>query len=240
MKPLITLAVPHHNRPAMLAELLCDRVLQDRRISKFLVVDDFSSESMIAQLGAWVRAKLQQFPGLNLTVALGAQNVDCYANKERAVRCAKTEWVVLMDDDNQLAPGYLDALFALPKWEDGVAYLPTFAMPHFDYRVFDGLRVDRHNVAGYCEDGTFLTALNTANHFFQRDRYLAAWDSTVDPHTADSIYMNYRWLLQGGSLQFVAGMHYHHRVHDGSHYKQNVHRTAGFDKVVERMLRSLR
>ena len=240
MKPLITLAVPHHNRPAMLAELLCERVLLDRRISKFLVVDDFSSSSCRNALGLWARTQLGRFKDFDLKVVLATSPADCYGNKHRTVQHCETEWVVLMDDDNQLAPGYLDALFALPEWEDGVAYLPTFAMPHFDYRVFAGLRVDRHSVAGYCDDRTFLTALNTANHFFQKGRYLNAWDPSVDPHTADSIYMNYRWLVQGGSLQFVAGMHYHHRVHDGSHYKQNVHRTAGFDKVVERMLKSLR
>jgi len=169
-----------------------------------------------------------------------ATNMDCHRNKAAAVRRATLPWVILFDSDNVLTRRYLDTLFAISVWDSHVVYCPSFAQPYFDYRAFEGEVFDRHNLGLRAINPTFLTALNTCNYFVHRDDYLAVWDGSVDPHTADSIYQNYRWLASGRRLLITPGLHYFHRVHDQSHYKQNVHKTGGFAREVEIKLRNLR
>lgn len=237
-QPRVSLAITHFNRPDLIGDLLTPAVMSDPRIAEIAIVDDASDLDKWKSLVKFVESLLLAAT-VPVRLSRNKRNLDCYANKHEAVRLASNEWVILFDSDNILEPGYLDVVFGLPDWEDEVAYLPTFAKPYFDYRKFDGLRVTRNTVARFCSDQTFLTALNTANHFFQRDKYLHVWDPAANPHTADSIFMNYRWLEVGFALQFVPGMHYGHRVHSGSHYKQNVHKTGSFARTIEAKLRSL-
>lgn len=234
----ISLAVTHYNRPHLLKELLVPAILTDPRIADIVVVDDKSDPDDIRALIVWSQA-LPEEQRRKVRVVCNPNNLDCYANKCQAVRQTICQWVVLFDSDNILPTTYLDTLYAIEQWDGNVAYLPTFARPHFDYRKFCGVSVDRHDVARFAGDERFLTALNTANYFFHKDRYLEAWDPSVNPHTADSIYMNYRWLEQGGVLRLVAGLEYDHRVHEGSHYKQNVRKTGNFHREVVNKLRQL-
>jgi hypothetical protein len=83
------------------------------------------------------------------------------------------------------------------------------------------------------------------NYFVNKKFYLKCWDGSVNPHTSDSIYMNYLWLKNGGKLNIVSGLYYQHRVdnHQGEqpgHYGTNNHLTGNFHQEVERKLRELR
>jgi hypothetical protein len=69
---------------------------------------------------------------------------------------------------------------------------------------------------------------------------LKVWDGSVDPVTADSIYFNYCWLAAGNKILITPKLQYLHRVHDQSHYVNNVNRTNGFDVMVEQKLKELR
>jgi hypothetical protein len=90
-----------------------------------------------------------------------------------------------------------------------------------------------------CQRG-FDNFLNTANYFVSRADYLAVWDATLNPYTADSIYQAYNWLRSGRKMLGVPGLHYFHRVHKESHYKLNVHKTGKLAKLLVDKLRSLR
>lgn len=127
--------------------------------------------------------------------------------------------MILFDSDNIIDPTYVDALLAFMPWDRWHWYLPTFGRDEFDYRQFAGEDVEKFNVAKFLDVGNFTSALNTANYFVHRDSYLETWDGGVDPGTADSIYMCLRWLERGGTLTFVPGMEYVHRVHEGSHFR---------------------
>jgi hypothetical protein len=152
---------------------------------------------------------------------------------------SSNKWVVLFDSDNILDVTYLNALFKLEFWNFDTIYCPEFAEPHFDYTAFSGMVIDQHNVASLMDRPNFQCLLNTANYFLPKRQWLAVWDELVEPHTADSIYQAYRWLVTGHSLTVVPGMRYFHRIHDGSHYKRNVHKTGTFAKEVEEKLRKL-
>lgn len=230
---MITLALTNFNRFDFVLEAIKD--VKDRwDISEIVISDDASTDGSFERLVAFFKgnAKVKLFRN--------ERNLDCYANKAKAVELATRDWVVLFDSDNVIPSAYLDILQAHMPWRRDFAYLPTFAQPHFDYRSFEGLVVNQRNVAAHLKRKHFTTALNTANYFFCRNEYLRVWDKTVNPHTADSIYQNYRWLAGGNSLVFVRGLTYFHRVHSDSHYKQNNRKTGNFAKEVEHKLSQLR
>lgn len=229
---MITAAFTHWNRFSMLCEAMVP-FFAHSMISEIVVSDDSSTD------GSWTRLQEMLRGFSKASLYRNERNLDCYANKAKAVEHATSEWVILCDSDNTYSLDFITTIQKLAPHDPSVAYLPTFARPHFDYREFNGLIVDKSNVAAHMESVTFRTALNTANHFFFRQRYLDAFDPSVDPHTADSIYMNLRWLERGGRLMFVPGLHYNHRVHPGSHYQLNNKKTGDFIREVEARLRSL-
>lgn len=229
---MISLAITHFERFDMLLESFAD-VLDDKRIKEVVISDDASED------GSWERMRLLFADEPKIRLHRNEVRLDCYQNKA-AVLAQCSGWAVLFDSDNIMTPDYLDRLEAMLPWAEDTAYLPTFAEPHFDYRGYAGLTVTRSNVAEHMDDVTFRTALNTANHLCRPEFYVGVHDPDTDPHTADSIYMNYLWLAAGYKLHFVPGLRYVHRVHEGSHYQKNVHRTGEFAEWVEEMLADLR
>lgn len=189
------------------------KVQDDERIGEIVIVDDASDD------GSYQMIVNEYWRDSKFKIYRNPKRLDCYANKHEAIGRARNPWVILFDSDNILTSDYIDAMLAYMPWDSEHWYLPTFGRPDFDYREFAGETIDRSNVAEFVGRSNFLTALNTANHFVHRDAYLAAWDPQTNPGTADSIYMALRWLETGGSLTFVPGMEYEHRIHEGSHFQ---------------------
>jgi hypothetical protein len=119
---------------------------------------------------------------------------------------------------------------------------PSFAKPHFDFRMHQCTLIDKSNVHEYyMHSGSFQTMLNAMNYFVNRDEYLRVWDGSIDPVTSDSLYQNYNWLKAGNSIYVVPGLEYEHRVHSGSHYQNNVRRTPqGFHESIVQKLKELK
>ena len=229
----LSLAIPTYNRHQMVLACVADS-LADDRIDEIILCDDASADGSYERLQVWAA----DFP--KVKIFRNEQNLDCYANKAQVLRHAKNDWAILFDSDNILGRDYIDRIYSIPVWDEDSSYLPVFAQPHFDYREFQSHFIDRTNVASYMGNGTFRTALNTANFFVHRETYLGVWNPNVNPHTADSIYMNFRLLAAGKKLVFVPGLHYQHRVHEQSHYKNNCHKTGRFAQEVETKLRALK
>lgn len=230
-----SIAIPTYNRYDLVRACIGE-IIHDPRVDEIVIVDDYSTDGSYERLLTFQ----ESFKIPKIKVYRNAKNLDCYANKARAVALSSSPWIVLFDSDNVLTPSYLDALYVEEPWDERTVYLPTFAQPHFDYREFEGLRVTKNTVGQYAGNQTFLTALNTANYLVPRVGYIDVWDPHENPHTADSIYMAYRFLLNGFTLAFVKNLHYLHRVHEQSHYKNNVHKTGDFARRVEDALRSMK
>lgn len=229
----VSIAIPTFNRFDFLTECV-SFVLNDPRVSEVVISDDASTDGSYEKLQTLFKnhVKVKMFRN--------GSNVDCYRNKALAVERSTGDWVILVDDDNVLPVAYLDRLFDFPEWEEDVVYCPDYAEPYFDYTAFAGSVVSRANVAEYMKRPHFPTALNTANYFFFRKTYLEVWDSLAQPHTADSIYQAFRLLRAYKRMMIVPNMRYYHRVHEGSHYKNNVHKTGKLASHVEAMLKELR
>jgi len=229
----ISICTPTFNRTSLLIDSF-KQVYDDERIGEIIIVDDCSDLAIYNLVGEI----LSHYP--KVKYFRNEQNKDCYKNKCETVKKASNEYVILFDSDNELTTDYIDVIYN-QTWSDDVILQPTFAKPLFDFRKYAGLYIHKNNVAEYIGKPMFDTALNACNYFINRDKYLQTFDDTIDPVTADSIYFNYCWLKNNNIIHFVKNLEYSHRVHDGSHYKNNVARTPnGFYESIINNLKQLK
>lgn len=229
---MISICIPTYDRTTLLFESIA-HVIDDDRISEVVIVDDCSPIETY-------NAIIEHYKGNNkVKIYRNENNLDCYRNKREAVSKATNEWVILLDSDNVIDKNYIDSL---PLFLDKhVLFQPSFAKPHFDFRAYEGLEIGKENVSEYMCKAGFETMLNAMNYFVNRDEFLRVWDGSVDPVTSDSLFQNYNWLKSGNSIYVVPGMQYFHRVHNGSHYQNNVRRTPqGFHKSIVDKLKGMK
>lgn len=228
---MISLCLTTYNRTTLLMESFA-QVLDDKRISEIVIVDDCSTNENWNWVCNEVGKLIEKYPHIKLH--RNDTNLGCYHNKKRAVELASNEWVILFDSDNIITTDYIDSV---DGWNNKYILLqPVFARPHFDFRKYSDVLVNRTNVHEYVNDSTFTTALNAMNFYVNRDEYLNVWEERPEPWTADSLLQNYRWLNKSRSILFRRGMEYEHRVHDGSHYKEH-HRKTGnlYNELVQKL-----
>lgn len=212
-------------------------VVDDPRVNEIVIVDDAStnnSSGYVIGLEHRYRPKVKSF--------VNEKNLDCYRNKREAISKATNEWVIILDSDNIITKEYIDRIEEL--WAAGLntktVYQPSYAKPHFNFTAYESFLIDKHNVGKYMADPFFSTMLNAMNYFVNKEEYLRVWDGSVDPVTSDSIFQNYNWLKAGNNIYVVPGLEYEHRVHNGSHYQNNVRRTPhGFHQEIENKIKAL-
>lgn len=229
----ISIAIPTYNRFEMTLDSFSD-VYNDERVGEIVIVDDASDMDIFLKLKAACDALPKVHLYRNLT------NQDCYANKMIAISYCNNEYCILLDSDNKIGKDYIDRLCE-QKWVATTILTPDFAKPHFDFRLFSGTVASRRNIYYLIDQPMFEVCMNAANFFVNRNEYLKAWDSSVDPVTSDSIFFMLKWLELGNMFHIVKDLQYEHRVHGGSHYQNNVHRTTkGFHESILTKLRQLK
>lgn len=233
---MITVCLTSYNRTELLYESF-KQIIDHPFVTEIVIVDDASKDAQVRDyIFNLTKVSHKIIPYFN------ARNLDCYFNKREAVSKSRNEWVILFDSDNILTKQYIDRLENL--WIAGLnaktVYQPSFAKPHFDFRKFEGLLIDRSNIGRYFPQPQFSTMLNAMNYFVNRDEYLRVWDGSIDPVTSDSIYQNLNWFKAGNNMYVVPGLEYDHAVHSGSHYQNNVRRTpSGLHERIENEIKAL-
>jgi len=227
----ISLCIPTWNRFEMVFESF-EQVADDWRIDEIVILDDASDMDIFKQ----VISRSDNYS--NVFVLRNEKNLDCYRNKMESIKMANNDWAIILDSDNIITKEYIDKLYSVYEWDSKTIYTPDFAAPVFDFRHFSGLLVTKENVSAWIDEPMFETMLNACNYFVNTSEYLKVFDESIDPVTSDSIYFCYKWLEAGNRIQVVEGLKYFHRVHNGSHYKNNVARTPnGFHESILNKLR---
>ena len=229
----ISFAITSWQRTAMVLQCF-EQILLDPRIGEIIISDDFSD----LEVYQWLCKATSGMDKVKLS--RNSANLDCYQNKRAAILKSSFDWCILADSDNIFGKDYIDKIFELQTWEQDTIYAPFHAKPQFDYSNYAGMTLTKENVAAIIDKPLLSTALNTANYFVNRKFFLNVWDGGMNPVTADTLFHNYNHLAAGGKIKIVGGLSYYHLVHAGSHYKNNVHRTNGFDLYVEQQIRELK
>jgi glycosyltransferase involved in cell wall biosynthesis len=228
----LSISIPVFNRFESTIDAFMD-VYFDQRVEAVVIVDDASTDGSFEKL----RNMTETLPKVKLYRQ--AINRDCYGNKRDAVAYSPTNYCIVLDSDNRIDKSYLDAIYK-QEWRKDTSIMPSFAAPTFDYRAYEGMMIDKGNVAAMMGLPMFDTMLNCMNFFINRDEYLRTWDGTVNPHTADSLYFNYLWFNRGNKMYVSPNMTYQHLIHSGSHYVNNNHLTGNFYAETEQKLKKLK
>jgi glycosyltransferase involved in cell wall biosynthesis len=224
----VSLAVAVFNRPTLVIKALA-RPLRDPRIDDIVVHDDGSAPDQFE-----IMARNLRDLSPKIRIQCSRINEGPLHAKFRAVEGCRNPWVILLDSDNAIERAYVNAIFALERWDEDTIYCPDFARPHFDFRTFDGQRIDlaaARRLLLAPNRRQIMTLLNTGNYFLNRARYLSALSESVRYriNAVDVLAANYMWLRTGGVLELVHGMSYQHLVHPDSHYRsfETAGRAAG-------------
>lgn len=234
----ISLCLTNYNRVDLLFESFA-QVIDDERISEIVISDDCSDLTIYQQVKGTVSA-LNALYGDKIRLFRNINNRDCYENKMIAISLASNEFCIIFDSDNTLDKSYLDRIYEIPQWDNHTAYMPCFAQPLFNYQAYEGITLTKENIAEYIDKPMVSTCCNCMNYFVNREQYLKSWQKDITPHTADSLLQNYNWLKDGNKIFIVPNLFYTHLVHDGSHYKNNVHLTGNLYQEIEEKIKQLK
>jgi len=174
------------------------------------------------------------------------KNLGGFANKYKAVKSAKNNWVYLLDSDNFLVECSIPSLYSLEKWDPNNCYCPSviimerknqgwrawddwnhrkFGYDPIDLKQIKNLfKLDRelHNKNG-CGLGT-NGFLNTGNFFVNKEKYVEYLknpiESNIEPYAADVIAFSYYWLTSGGKFQILPSLYYYHRLRGDSFWQR--------------------
>jgi len=229
----ISICIPSYNRCEMTLDSFKE-VYEDERISEVVIVDDASDINIFNQLkevcDALPKVKLIR----NIT------NQDCYRNKATSLGYAINEYAILLDSDNTIDTCYIDKIYE-QEWSADVILTPSYAKPNFDFRAYEGITISKENISYLVGKPMVEVCLNAANYFVNVNSYLEVWDGNEDPVTSDSIYQCLNWLKSGRKIKIVQGLEYLHRVHSGSHWQNNIHRTKqGFHQSILNKLKEMK
>jgi glycosyltransferase involved in cell wall biosynthesis len=232
----ISLCITTYNRNAYLFKSF-EQVLNDERIGEVVIVDDCSDINLYLA----IEERIKYMPKVRLY--RNESNVGCYENKKIVVSKASNECVIIFDSDNIIKPDYLDRIFE-QTWDSKTILAPDFAYPVFDYRKFSDVTFRKDNVAQYTFTPGFDCLMNTMNYFVHRDSFVHTWQQKHDIKGADSIYMNYLWLLSGNEIKCLKDLQYFHRVdaedktEHGSNYVEFAHESN--PKAIEKLMSLMR
>ena len=101
----VAVVVPVHNRPVLITRALDSIARQTRPPERVIVVDDASSDDTVASIRRW-----QQAHTLPLDVLVQPHNQGPAAARNLAMRQADTDYIALLDSDDEYLPSALAAM----------------------------------------------------------------------------------------------------------------------------------
>jgi hypothetical protein len=173
-----------------------------------------------------------------------------FLNKRKVVSLAANPFVCLMDSDNFAPLSYFDAWAAFlcgnPPAEN-VIYSPFRTIPQanhegFDYSMLRGVYITRANYKYYWKLISMARILYNTGNYILSKKILLTTESDPDvkyletQKGPDVMFQNYSmWKNSNMIMAVVPDMDYHHIVHGGSYYWQNmgIMNTAVFDALYD-------
>lgn len=231
----ISLCITTYNRPELTLQSF-KNALNDERISEIVIYDDGSTlENRSKLCGSYLFEKDNK-----VKLYFGEQNEGMSLAKKKAIELAENEWCLILDSDNEIISlSTIDAIYEDMVWEDYVIYCPSYAKPHFDYTMYEDHYIDSEDIKIYLQNNKFLKLLNTCNYFVNKKKYLEVYQYDKEIKGADTIWFAYNWLKTGNGFYVVPGMHYSHKVWEGSGWKENLQENRKKAKEIEMLIREL-
>ena len=204
------------------------KYLNDPNISYIVISDENGKDiNVICEMEMDSHPKLRLYQ--NDTV-LGV-----YGNKRQCFLKSPSEWVAVLDSDNQFEPEFFKE-FLKAKERDGNLSKKTIYCAGDIRRLdlatgdsedrtkqFSGMKISRENWNSVLQMRGWNFLLNDGNCIWPRDVVKHFPDIPEDQIVGtDSIFFMRQAIQAGYTLSVEPRMHYIHTVHAGSHWLQNV------------------
>lgn len=212
----ITVAIAHYNRGNLAHFPLCNLLVSDF-VAEVLFFDDGSTPEHYANLQTFGSGL-----GCEERVRILRREKNCGAQTTKldAVSAAKSEWVLILDSDNTVFPGFLEELSRLPQRNPQTFYCSPYAFPYFPFYPFSGQRLDFERCVALTHSGELRSVfiINDGNYLVHRESYMREINTLreLKSDVADVFVANYLWLSRGGELEVLERGAYHHRVDSSS------------------------
>ena len=219
----LTIAIPTYNRFARFLEDYLPKYLRFNFVESILLGDETGDDINKIIETSW--GKNPKFKFIKNPERLGA-----YHNKLNLLHNATTEWIALIDSDNELISDYLNALYKY--WElhgqnEKYVYFAADLIQVYPrgetwprIEKFSERKIDRYNWNTFLTEGDAEYALNAGNCVFHKSvtKFLS-FDLPKD-QLVECKMMNKILVENGYTLVFVPGMKYYHVEHDNSLFNQ--------------------
>jgi len=212
-----TVTIPTYNRYDNFLSSTIDELLKYDSIERIVLVDDdsFDYDKLVHASKNWDRVEIYR----------NEKNLGCYLNKLNTYTHLKEdEWCILLDSDNMLRPEYIDAILEEDKktgLDKNTAYLPTAALPDWNYDFMSGVLVTPENFNEIfipCDPQwntcNFLLHSSLARNLLNTKEEL--FDDVL-PYNRDACFINFLIAKSKGNIKFLPGMAYEHRLHNHGH-----------------------
>lgn len=223
----MTLAIPTMKRFKPFLETYLPKYLQLPHVDEIVIADETGED--IDQI-------LQQPWGTHpkLRLLRNPERYGAYHNKLQLMKQCKTDWIALIDSDNEATPEYFTALHEFWKYvapSPSTVYIPggvetrdinetktTRQIAHLA-----GHLVTRENWNSFRNLHNASYCLNLGNCVFHRTQINDIPSDVQKDVMVDCQVVNKALVEKGRSLQIVPNMKYYHIVHPGSLYLTTMH-----------------
>lgn len=239
---MISLAIPNFNRSDFVIESFI-QVIDNDIIDEIVIIDDCSSVDVFNKLSVLIT----DLNNSKVKLYRNDVNLKPFMNKYETVKKCSNDWIILLDSDNIIDDSYIEVVSKLDM-EDDTIYNPEILYKlnkkeiGWIYKEYNNLVIDRNNAKHYIDSGNFETCLNTGNYCFNRKKYIHVIEHShndVKISVNDALYFSYLWLLSGNKIRVIPGLHYIHRIHDGSWYLNNYDGCTASTIDIKRKIREL-
>ena len=222
----LTVAVPTMERWSFLKDQV-PRYLNDPNVA-FVVISDENGKDIN------IMAELEMDGHIKLRLYQNDTILGVYGNKRQCFLKAPSEWVAVLDSDNNFGSDFFSA-FLSAKARDGVMAEKTIycagdiqylnletGETEYKTKHFSGMKISRDNWNEVLKMPRWNFLLNDGNCIWPRDVIRNFPDLPEDQIVGtDSIFFMRQAIQAGYTLSVEPTMHYIHTVHDGSHWLQN-------------------
>ena len=206
-------------------------------IPKYLT-NPYISEIIISDENGQDAEKIRAtFNDPKIRVSVNDSRLGPFLNKRKVVSLASNPFVCLMDSDNFAPQSYFEAWIISLNGQtpdEQTIYAPSRTIPQenhkgFDYRKFNNICITSENYKNYWKDPLMPVVYNTGNYIVSKMMYMSTETDTELKHleserSPDVMFQNYfMWKNNNMKMILVPDMEYHHIVHPGSYYLQELH-----------------
>lgn len=210
MQP-ISIAVTSFNRYTSTIHSFI-KVIDDPRVDEIVIVDDASTD------GSGKALARSFFDHPKVKVIIQAENRTMQLNKADAISFCKNDWVLILDSDNDLDEGYLNALYRVGSLDEDTIYAPSKALPVFEYDAFEGMTISKENVRHFVRVPLFGCLINTCNYVCNKTFYLNVFQFNDKIKGVDTANHFFNHMVAGGKFYVVPNMSYNHAISKDSEF----------------------